>query len=131
MKGQLRVYAFEENPGFGEISLRCDFRDLAVSIGLNGDFKGLTGYSSIQPQLVESSSSYCLPAYYASHSRKIGDLVQCSSSPGCCRSSTGQSTAMTAFRAYGTSIQSIHGTNPLLPLNSSNPGPEAIPPVFV
>ena len=71
MKGQLRVCAFEENPGFGEISLRCDFRDLAVSIRLNSDFKGLTSYSSIQPQLVESCSSYCLPAYYASHSRDL------------------------------------------------------------
>jgi hypothetical protein len=131
----LRVCAFEENPGFGEISLRCDFRDLAVSIGLNGDFKGLTGYSSIQPQLVESSSSYCLPAYYASHSRKIGDLVQCSSSPGCCRSGTGQST-----ETRDDSIQGLWNERPehprnhpnsLLPLNSSNLGPEAIPPVFV
>ena len=48
-EGTIESVCVRGKPRFGEISLRCDFRDLAVSIGLNGDFKGLTGYSSIQP----------------------------------------------------------------------------------
>src|SRR5580700_1523743 len=112
MKGQLRVYAFEENPGFGEISLRCDFRDLAVSIGLNGDFKGLTGYSSIQPQLVESSSSYCLPL--TAEKSEISSNARRRLGAAEVALVRARKPATTAFRAYGTSIQSIHGTTPTL-----------------